>query len=77
MPLRVTFDTNTLDLACRPERFPKDPRQPELAKVKAALTSGQLEGFYSVTLLTIEAVMRRDRAQVLAGAVVRTKARPR
>lgn len=71
MPLRVTFDSNTLDFACRPERFHKDPRQPELAKVKAAIASGHIQGFYSVTLLTIEAVMRRDRAQVLAGTTVR------
>jgi hypothetical protein len=28
MALRVTLDTNVLDLACRPARFPKDPRQP-------------------------------------------------
>lgn len=73
MPLRVTFDSNTLDFACRPERFRKDPRQPELAKVKAALSTGQFKGFYSVTLLTIEAVMRRDRAQVLAGTKVRSR----
>ncbi len=72
MPLRVTFDSNTLDFACRPERFHKDPRQPELAKVKAALSTGQIKGFYSVTLLTIEAVMRRDRALVLAGTTVRS-----
>lgn len=26
--MRVTFDTNVLDKACRPARFPKDPDQP-------------------------------------------------
>ena len=67
MPLRVTFDTNVLDLACRPERFPKDPRQPLMQKVQDALTSGQLEGFYSVTMLTIEGIIRQDRANVFAG----------
>lgn len=64
MPLRVTFDTNVLDLACRPERFPKDPRQPSLGRVHDALKNGEIEGFYSVTMLTIEGVMKRDRAQV-------------
>jgi hypothetical protein len=64
MPLRVTFDTNVLDLACRPERFPKDPRQPALGKVHDALKNGEIEGFYSVTMLTIEGVMKRDRAPV-------------
>jgi hypothetical protein len=29
--LRVTFDTNVLDLACLPERFPEHPRQPLIA----------------------------------------------
>jgi hypothetical protein len=67
MPRRVTFDTNVLDLACRPERFPKDPRQPLMKKVYDALASGQLEGFYSVTMLTIEGIMRQDRADVFAG----------
>ena len=67
MPRRVTFDTNVLDLACRPERFPKDPLQPLMKKVHDALASGQLEGFYSVTMLTIEGIMRQDRADVFAG----------
>ena len=65
-PLRVTFDTNVLDLVCRPERFPKDPRQPLMRKVNDALASGQIKGFYSVTMLTIEGIMRRDRADVFA-----------
>lgn len=38
--MHVTFDTNVLDLACRPERFPKDPRQPALGKVRDALRAG-------------------------------------
>lgn len=66
MALRVTFDTNVLDLACRPERFPKDPRQPLMQKVHDALANRQIEGFYSVTMLTIEGIMRRDRAEVFA-----------
>ena len=67
MALRVTFDTNVLDLACRPERFPKDPRQPLMQKVHDALANGQIDGFYSVTMLTIEGIMRRDRAEVFTG----------
>lgn len=64
--LRVTFDTNVLDLACRPERFPKDCRKPLMKKVHAALAVGEIEGFYSVTMLTIEGIMRRNRAEVFA-----------
>lgn len=76
MGLRVTFDTNVLDLACRPERFPKDPRQAELAKVNLALKDGTIEGFYSVTMLTVEGIMKRDRASVFAGTKVTSTAHP-
>ena len=67
MVLRVTFDSNTLDLVCRPARFPKDRRQPLMRTVHDALTKGRIEGFYSVTMLTIEGMMRKDRADVFAG----------
>ena len=62
--MRVTFDTNSLDRACRPERFPKDPNLALYQKVNAAIEAGQIQGFYSVTLLTIEAIQRKDRAPV-------------
>ena len=65
---RVTFDTNTLDKACRPERFHKDPKQPIYQKVHDALKVGTIQGVYSVTLLTIEAIKTADRAKVMAGA---------
>ena len=74
MTLRVTFDTNVLDFACRPERYSRDPRQPELQKVRDALAAGTLQGFYSVTMLTIEGIMRADRAAVFAGT--QTKRQP-
>ena len=67
MALRVTFDTNVLDLACRPERFPKGPRQSQMQKVHDALANGQIEGFYSETILTIEGIMRKDRGKVFTG----------
>ena len=70
MVLRVTFDTNVLDLACRPERFPKDHRQPQLQKVRDALAAGTIQGFYSVTMLTIEGIMREDRAEVFASTQI-------
>lgn len=71
MALRVTFDTNVLDLACRPERFPKDARQPQLQKVRDALLAKSIQGFYSVTMLTIEGIMRKDRARVFAGTTLK------
>ncbi len=74
MALRVSFDTNVLDLACRPERFPKDTRQPYLQRVKNALAAGTIRGFYSVTMLTIEGIMRKDRAEAFAST--QTKMQP-
>ncbi|MDD9981140.1 MAG: hypothetical protein OXU81_07240 [Gammaproteobacteria bacterium] len=35
--------------------------------VHDSLTQGRIEGFYSVTMLTIEGMMRKDRADVFAG----------
>lgn len=67
MALRVTFDTNVLDLACRPERFSKNPLQPQMLRVNEALQSGEIKGFYSVTMLTIEGIMKADRAAVYQG----------
>lgn len=74
--LRVTFDTNTLDLACRPERFPKNLWQDLLTKVNGAVRSGKVKGFYSVTMLTLEGIMRRDRAAVFASSTVTSTAHP-
>ncbi len=76
MRLRVTFDTNTLDLACRPERFPKDPRQDLLGRVNGALRNGAIEGFYSVTMLTLEGIMKKDRAAVFASSSITSTEHP-
>jgi hypothetical protein len=59
------FDTNTLDRAARPARFPKDPRQAEYIKVHDALAAGTLKGYFSETLVTLEAVENKDRIDVL------------
>lgn len=60
----VTFDTNTIDKAARPERHPKDPLRSDYDKVNAALKSGYLRGFVSETVITLEGVQRSDRARV-------------
>ena len=62
--MRVTFDTNTLDKAVRPERFPKDPCRPDYIKVHQAVVAGQIEGFLSETIMTLEGIQRVDRAPV-------------
>lgn len=60
----VTFDTNTLDKAARPERHPKDPAQANFQKVHEALRTGRLRGFVSETVVTLEGIKRADRARV-------------
>src|SRR5262245_42826809 len=61
----VTFDTNTIDKAVRPERHPKDPLRPDFDKVNTALKAGRLRGFVSDTVITLEGIQRADRAKVL------------
>ena len=73
MPLQVTFDSNALELACQPERHPIDPRQPTMQRVHKAIVDGQIEGYYSVTMLTIEGIMRKDRAAVFSGTRIATQ----
>jgi len=63
--MKVTFDTNTLDRAVRPERFPKDPRQPDYRKVHDALRRGSIQGFFCETLVIIEGIQRKQRAATL------------
>ncbi|MCS3810848.1 hypothetical protein [Xanthomonas sp. 4461] len=70
MGLRVTFDTNVLDWACRPELSVKNSLQPLMLKVNSALRSGQIAGFYSVTMLTIEGILKTDRAAVYQGTTL-------
>ena len=71
----MTFDTNTLDRAARPERFPKDPRQAEYVKVCDALTTGTLRGYFSETLVTLEGIESKDRIDVLGSTRLENRTR--
>lgn len=64
MALRVTFDTNTIDKAVRPQLSPKDPCLPEFRKINAALSRQAIDGVFSETIITIEGIKRADRAVV-------------
>jgi hypothetical protein len=68
--MRVTFDTNTLDRAVRPERFPKDVRRTEYFKVHQGLSSGSIEGFFSETIVTCEGIQKNDRAETLGSTTL-------
>lgn len=65
MSLTVTFDTNTLDKAARPERSPKDPDQSVYVRVHDGLSAGRLKGYFSETLVTLEGIQKKDRVAVL------------
>jgi hypothetical protein len=65
MPLTVTFDTGALNDVLWPEtsQAPTDPA--DAARVRAAIEAGDIQGFFSVTLVTIEGIQRKDRAAVV------------
>jgi RecB family exonuclease len=73
--MRVMFDSNTLDRAARPERFPKDPRQVEYIRVHDALAAGTLKGYFSETLVTLEAIENKDRIDVLGSTRIDSETR--
>jgi hypothetical protein len=73
--MRVMFDSNTLDRAARPERFPKDPRQAEYIKVHDLLAAGTLKGYFSETLVTLEAIENKDRIDVLGSTRIDSETR--
>lgn len=62
--MRITFDTNSLDRAVRPQRYPKDALQADYLKIYDALRAGTLHGYFSETLITLEGVQISDRVQV-------------
>src|SRR5712691_10310897 len=73
--MRVTFDTNSLDRAARPERFPRDPRQVDCIKVRDALAAGTLRGYFSETLVTLEGIENKDRVNVLGSTRLESQMR--
>jgi hypothetical protein len=69
--MRVTFDSNTLDKVVRPNRFPKDPDQPDFHKVHQALREGKVQGFFSETIITLEGIQKKDRVSVFSSTQLR------
>ena len=64
MTLRVTFDTNTFDKVVRPARYPQDPSRQEFAAIHEAIKNGELLGFISETIITLEGIGKDQRATV-------------
>lgn len=63
--IRVTFDSNSLDRAVRPERFPKDPHHGAYIKVRNALAARQIKGYFSESLITLEGIENKHRVDVM------------
>lgn len=66
--MKVTFDTNSLDRAARPERHPKDSRQCDFLKVREAIVAGRIKGYFSETIVTLEGIERKDRIGVMSSS---------
>jgi hypothetical protein len=64
MPLRVTFDTNTLADVVSPEASQQPTNPADAARVRAAIQLGKIQGFFSETLVSLEGVQTKDRAAV-------------
>jgi hypothetical protein len=71
-PIRVTFDSNTLDQMVRPDRFPKDPRRAHFKKINRSLRRGYVRDFFSETILTLEGIQKIDRATVFGRTTILT-----
>lgn len=68
--MRVTFDTNTLEKAARPERCARDPHHPEYLKVHQAIVAGKICGFFCETIINLEGIQRADRSAVLGSTTM-------
>ena len=68
--MHVTFDTNTLEKAARPERCARDPLHPDYLKVHQAIVAGRIKGFFSETIINLEGIQKADRAAVLGSTTM-------
>lgn len=68
--MRVTFDTNTLEKATRPERSARNPLHPDYLKVHKAVVARRIKGFFSETIISLEGIQKVDRAVVLGSATL-------
>src|SRR5262249_40629593 len=63
-PITVTFDTNTLAVVVAPETAQRGTG-PCGAAVRDAIRAGQVRGFFSETVFTLEGITNTDRSSVL------------
>jgi hypothetical protein len=66
-PVKVTFDTNTLSGVIDPDQAGEADHGAYRA-VHAAVKTGQIRGFFSEVVVTLDAIGRKAKAEVLGGA---------
>ena len=72
MTLTVTFDTNTLASVISPETAQRETGTSG-AVVRAAIQAGDIQGFFSETLITLEGIENKDRPEILGKTRVVTE----
>jgi hypothetical protein len=60
----VTFDSNVWRKVASPMNFPKDPEHKINEKLNLLIKQGQIKGYLSETIFTLEAIKRVDRKKV-------------
>ena len=67
-PVKVTFDTNTLSGVIDPDQEAGAPDHAAYQSVRAAVKTGQIRGFFSEAVVTLDAIGRMAKAEVLGAA---------
>jgi|GEM_PF-1212369 hypothetical protein len=67
-PVKVTFDTNTLSGVVDPDQQFGAPDHVAYQAVHAAVKVGQVRGFFSEGVITLDAIGRKEKAAVLGAA---------
>jgi hypothetical protein len=68
--IKVTFDTNTFDMATRPQVYAKDPNHADFVKVHEAVKDGRIEGFLCDAIVALEGIKVDDRAEVFGSTTL-------
>jgi hypothetical protein len=68
LPVRVTFDTNTLSGVVDPDQQFGAADHAAYQAVHAAVKIGKIRGFFSEVLVTLDAIGRKAKAEVLGAA---------
>ena len=72
--MQVTFDTNALNDVVSPENSQRGASGTANGiKVRAAIETGRIRGFFCETLVTLEGIQKKDRSEVLGSTRLNTQ----